>query len=62
MVTMMMDDRFHLCVLLFRQALLRQFPPLVLVRLARAFRVNRKQGGQLVHLVAPAGWARPVNR
>jgi len=62
MVTMVVDDRFHLRVLLFGKALLRQFPPVGLVCLARAFRVNRKQGGQLVHLVTPAGWARPVNR
>jgi hypothetical protein len=61
MITMMMDDRFHLRVLLLCQTLLRQFPTLVLVRLARAFRVHRKEGGQLVHLVTPAGWARPIN-
>jgi hypothetical protein len=45
MIAMMMDDRFHLRVLLLGKTLLRQFPPVVFVRLARAFRVNRKEEG-----------------
>ena len=61
MVTMMVDDRFHLRVLLFSEIFLRQSSPLILVRLPRALGVHGEKRRHLLHLAAPARRTRPIH-
>ena len=61
MVTMMMDDRFHLRVLLFSEILLRQSSPLILVRVPRALGVYGEERRHLLYLAAPARRTRPIH-
>ena len=61
MVTMVVDDRFHLRVFLFSEIFLRQSSPLILVRLPRALGVHGEKRRHLLHLAAPTRRARPIH-
>ena len=58
---MVVDDRFHLRVLLFSEIFLRQSSPVILVRLPRALGVHGEKRRHLLHLAAPTRRARPIH-